>query len=125
MRDLSQRIYDALRHTLITHEMIAMRALETAVGVKERGLQASDGEPGPLDIASEEIFVTYGMCIITKNGSGGGVKLTNDQEEIQNARDHLARHVWNEKRRVDRYESYIKRLRQRLQPSSQLSLEIH
>jgi hypothetical protein len=124
MQEMSEKIFEGLKETLVTGEMIPMKALEAKCKVNERGLQSEDGNPGPLDIAIAEIFEMYRLVVITQSGRGGGVKLTNDITAIGRAHKKLASHVWHELKRVKSYEDILEQIQRQKITDKQLGLAL-
>jgi len=123
MRELSQKIYDALMPTLQSGQYVPMRKLESALQLTERGLQSSAGKPGDLDIAIDEIFREKGKVIVTLAGKYGGVKLTENIEEIEHAYKALSAHTWHSLDRVKRWEKIIDQMRVETDPGPQIQIQ--
>lgn len=118
MSPTSQKIYDYLRDTVYTNKPISMGALENYMHVHSRGLQAEDGDPGPLDIARNEIFDEHGVVLITMTGRSGGVMLTGDVEKVKHARNQLNAHLFSEMKKVNS----ITEILRKMETKSQLAL---
>jgi hypothetical protein len=102
MHEISQNIFNILSNT--KNRWLPMRDLEIALGLKERGLQGIKGKPGLLDVAIDEVFQETGFVIITVTGRSGGIRMTNDIDQIRYAKARLRAHTMNEQKRVDLWE---------------------
>jgi len=104
MTDLSLRI----RNALTLDHWIPMRDLEKSVGVRERGLQSENGEPGPLRIAIREIYSETGLIVVTKSGPSGGVMLTRNLAEVEEVMVRLRSHTFHQLELADLWQECIR-----------------
>ena len=116
--DIMRRVLQHQTHYISTKDLAeAMNLLDPNLKMSDRKLRGINGKPGVLQACSREIFRETGLFIIRRMTDPSGVRLTNDQAELESATQQWRAFLWHLKKgSIDEYRYYRRRTNSKLGP---------